>query len=146
MTITYKDGASTRSISAVYYKDGATQRTVKELWVGDGGTKRLVFSSFAATANTPVSGSRATSGIATSGAALASTVDGTSPFTYSWSLVSGGTGITITSPTAASTTFSGSVGPVNNILTGVYKCTVTDNSGAVVDTNTVSVTLTYTGP
>ena len=145
MTITYKDGASTRSISAVYYKDGATQRTVKEMWIGHGGN-RLVYSSFSASANTPVVGSRSTSGVATSNASTVSLVDGTGPFTYAWSLVSGGTGITVTTPTASSTTFSGSVGPVTDTLTGVYQCTVTDNSGATAVTNTVSVSLTYTGP
>lgn len=145
MTITYKDGASTRSISAVYYKDGATTRTLKEVWIGHSGANRLVFSSFSASAApASVSGDRTTSGVAVSNASTVTTSDGTSPFTYLWSLVSGGTGISITSSTSSSTTFSGTVGPGNPELTGVYKCTVTDTNGVVVDTNTVSVSLTFT--
>lgn len=64
---------------------------------------------------------------------------GTSPYTYAWAKVSGDT-LTVTSPTSASTTFSGTPG-VGNTLQAVYRCTVTDNVAA---TTTVDVSVSIT--
>lgn len=64
---------------------------------------------------------------------------GTSPYTYAWAKVSGDT-LTVTSPTSAATTFSGTPG-VGNTLHAVYRCTVTDNVAATATVD-VSVSLT----
>jgi len=63
---------------------------------------------------------------------------GTAPYTYAWARVSGDV-VTITSSTAASTTFSGAPA-INETLTGEYRCTVTDNVAATA-TITVGVTI-----
>jgi hypothetical protein len=64
---------------------------------------------------------------------------GTSPYTYAWAKVSGDT-LTVTSPTTAATTFSGTPG-IGNTLHAVYRCTVTDNVAA---TATVDVSVSIT--
>ena len=43
MTMTYRDGGTSRTITAVSYRDGGTTRTITEVYIGDGGTNRLVF-------------------------------------------------------------------------------------------------------
>lgn len=62
------------------------------------------------------------------------TAAGTGPLTYLWTRVSGDA-ITIDSPTAATTTFSGTVGATGK--TALFKCTVTDANGSSIDTETV---------
>lgn len=62
---------------------------------------------------------------------------GTGPYTYAWTLVSGDT-LTINSPTAATTTFTGTPA-YNSNLSGVYRCTVTDSLAA-----TASITVSAT--
>jgi hypothetical protein len=64
---------------------------------------------------------------------------GTAPYTYAWTKVSGDT-LTVNSPTAAATTFTGTPG-VGNTLQAVYRCTVTDNVAA---TATVDVSVSIT--
>lgn len=66
---------------------------------------------------------------------------GSSPYTYSWSLKSG-TGIFITAPTSAATTFY-TLG--NKAVSGVAVCTVQDNSGAIVTSNDVQISLLAEG-
>lgn len=66
----------------------------------------------------------------------ASVSGGTAPYTYAWSYVSGDT-FTTSNPTSATTHWSKSVG-INDIFTGVYKCTVTDSLG-VTGFDTVGV-------
>lgn len=75
----------------------------------------------------------------TSDATTATPSGGTAPYTYAWSQT-GGDSMTITSPTAASTTFSKSV-PDAVGYEGYFVCVVTDNVGQVAATNTVTCTL-----
>lgn len=77
---------------------------------------------------------------ATTPTVTATAAGGTSPYSYSWSFVSGDNGIIINSASAATTTFSGTPG-VNNSLSATYLCTVTDD---LSETATVSVTVTLT--
>ena len=65
---------------------------------------------------------------------------GTPPYTYAWTKKSGDT-VTVNSPTAATTTFSGAVGVVGGFLSAVYTCTVTDSAGSPA-TFTVDVNVT----
>lgn len=67
-------------------------------------------------------------------------VNGTAPYSYAWSYVSGDTEIYANLPTSATTRFSAYF-PSSDIYTAVWKCTVTDSAANVVDSNTVSITL-----
>ena len=66
----------------------------------------------------------------TSGSAVVTASGGTPAYTYAWTWLSGGTGITITSATSASTTFSGTQSLDGTRLTGTARCTVTDSLSA----------------
>lgn len=80
-----------------------------------------------------------TSSSATTGSAVASPINGTAPFTYSWARISGDTSITITSSTSASTTFSRTGMSTLTEYTAIFRCTITDNTSA---TATADVTVT----
>lgn len=64
----------------------------------------------------------------TSPASVVTASGGTPTYTYAWAKVSGST-LTVNSPTAASTTFTGTPG-VNSTLNAIYRCTVTDSAGS----------------
>lgn len=69
---------------------------------------------------------------------------GTAPYTYLWTFTSGGTGITITSSTSASTTFSASGLSAGDVKSGTARCRVTDNVAATYDVSvTVNLTRTF---
>lgn len=68
---------------------------------------------------------------------------GTPGYTYAWTWLSGGSGVTINSPTAASTTFSATGLALEETRGGVARCTVTDSASATV-TKDVSVTINRT--
>jgi hypothetical protein len=72
-------------------------------------------------------------------AATVSVTGGTPPFSYAWTKVSGGA-ITITSPGAASTTFSASGLASGETRSATFRCTVTDAHG-LKDTVDVSVAI-----
>ena len=55
---------------------------------------------------------------------------GSSPYTFSWARISGSSAITATAPSAANTAFTATLSP-NQELLATFRCTVTDNSGAV---------------
>jgi hypothetical protein len=55
---------------------------------------------------------------------------GTSPYTYAWTFASGGSGITINSPTADTTSFTSTSLTEGENRTGQARCTVTDNVAA----------------
>lgn len=73
----------------------------------------------------------------TSQPATANVSGGRGPFNYLWSAVSGGSGITINSPTSQTTTFT-----VNSsgAKSGTYRCTVTD-ADLTVKFDEINVTL-----
>ena len=70
----------------------------------------------------------------------ANVTGGVPAYSYSWARTSGSTDIDADSPTAAATTFTGTV-PVGAILNATFVCTVTDANGAVVASDEVLVTL-----
>lgn len=59
-------------------------------------------------------------------------VNGTPAYTYAWTWASGGSGITIDSPSAATTTFSATGLSVSETRSGTARCTVTDSAAASV--------------
>jgi hypothetical protein len=72
--------------------------------------------------------------------------DGTSPYTYLWSRVSGSTDISPVSSTAQTTKFIASADS-NTIKSAIFKCTVTDSASpeAVADSPNLVVTVAYEG-
>lgn len=111
---------------------------------GDGipGRALSITTGFRATASP---GSRTKVGSTASLTSLSVTVtpiNGTAPYTYAWTELAGGTGaITVTSPTAATTTFSVSGMGDPESRNRTKRCTVTDNLGA---TATVDVPVGFT--
>lgn len=73
-----------------------------------------------------VFGTVATTGTATTDPITFTTHGGTGPFTWAYTLLSGDT-FTVTSPTAASTTFSANVPLAGSSKSAVYKVTATDS-------------------
>lgn len=71
---------------------------------------------------------------------VASAVGGNDPLSFQWEYVSG-TALTIDSPTSNSTTFS-KVLTSGQTVVGVYRCKITDSTGAIIYTNNVTITLT----
>lgn len=70
-----------------------------------------------------------TSGAITTGALTATAANGTSPYTYHWT-VDSGDALTIDSPNAASTTFHVTAAPTpTQSWNTVVRCTATDNVG-----------------
>ncbi len=67
---------------------------------------------------------------------------GTPPYTYQWTWSNGGTGITIDTPTAATTTFSGTHVSDGTVLSGTALITVTDSAAATA-TYVVAVQLSW---
>jgi hypothetical protein len=78
----------------------------------------------------------------TTDATVATASGGTPPYTYAWTWANGGTGITINSPTADTTTFSGTHVSDGTVLTGTAMITVTDAASATA-TYAVAVQLSW---
>jgi hypothetical protein len=132
---------------------GGTWRTLKYAEAYYSGAWRQIVSFVAAytalsISPSPASASSFTSDTITSGAIVATPNGGLSPFTYSWVLVSssGLTGITINSPSYASTTFTASTvaGGVGSSGTATFRCTGTDALGTS-QSATVNVSFEHSG-
>lgn len=110
---------------------GDVARALKRAFIVDaGGIARLIFVSI--TASISPTDAEA-SGFApinlTTNLVTATPVGGSAPDTYAWTWFSGGTGITISSPSTASTAFSAHLTPGQTLL-GIAQCTITDAHGA----------------
>jgi hypothetical protein len=80
-----------------------------------------------------VSGFIVGGGTATTNAATATPSGGLAPFTYSWTQTFG-SGAGISSPSAATTTFSLAISP-NDFQTATFQCVVTDSLGSAATAN-----------
>ena len=78
---------------------------------------------------------------ATTGNTTVTPSGGTSPYTYSWALLSGDS-MTINSPTSATTSFTNGGLGVGDSYSGTFRCTVTDSTGGTPLTATADVTVT----
>jgi hypothetical protein len=104
-------------------------------------TVRIVRAAMTATASP---GSLYKSGIASTQTTASTTVTvtgGVSPYTHSWSKVSGDT-LTVDSPTAATTTFTATGLVQGDSRDATYRCTVTDSTGGTPLTATADVLIT----
>jgi len=82
---------------------------------------------------------------ATTGSTTVTPSGGVSPYTYAWTLLSGDT-LTVTSPTAASTTFSKTGLAEGDYFFATYRCTVTDSTAGTPLTATADVYVTIERP
>ena len=74
----------------------------------------------------------------------ANVLNGVGPFTYLWSITSGGAGVTLTNTTSATCTLTTNNGNIQ-VRTGTLKCDVTDTgNGSIVASDTVTYTLEVT--
>lgn len=142
--ITYGDSGTNRTITAITYGDAGTNRTILAIYYGDAGTNRLVF----VVALTAVAAPAARSAIGPTSTlvtpATTCTPSGGIPgYTYSWVLTSGA-GITATTPTTASTTFTATGMAVGEVRNATFVCNVTDSTPQVAASNTVTVTIERT--
>lgn len=107
---------------------------------GVAGKAGSLTSAFTVSASPASLSTTVTTASATTASTTVTPTNGTAPFTYAWTWSTGGTGISITSASSASTTFSAATLSTPETRTGQALCTVTDNA-AVVHTITVSVTI-----
>jgi hypothetical protein len=82
----------------------------------------------------------ASSGLVTSATVTATPTGGTAPYTYAWSRISGFSGMSINTPTLATTEFFATLTDqeISNFV-----CTITDTNGNVTVTPAVEVTLIW---
>jgi len=85
------------------------------------------------------------SGTITSNSTTVTPSGGTSPYSYSWTKQGGDT-LTVTSPTAATTTFSTSGLSEGEFAAATYRCTVTDSTTPTALTATADVSITLENP
>ena len=101
----------------------------------------IIRASMTATAS-PTSLYKTTTGSsATTNSVTVTPSGGTSPYTYAWTLLSGDT-LTVTSPSAATTTFSKTGMGTGDSFSATYRCTVTDSTGGTPLTATADVPVT----
>jgi len=64
--------------------------------------------------------------------------NGTAPYTYSWSRISGDSRVFAVSPTAATTAFRYTNAPVWTVAIATFRCTVTDALGATAAADVIA--------
>lgn len=142
-----KDGAW-RTISSAEAYVGGSWRTLRyaEAYI-DGEWRKIA--SFVQALSLSVSGTAAFSSVnpMTTDRSVATPTGGLAPFTYAWTILSqtGLSGLTINSPSSASTTFTASV-PSGNNGSATFRCTATDALGTTAhDDVTVGFTKIASG-
>jgi hypothetical protein len=137
-----------RTATTVYYFRVRAKRSGQySAWVpstgGISGAARGVTVTLIASASPGSASSVSTSASQTTGSVVVSATGGTPAYTYAWTWLSGGSGITITSPSAASTTFSAATLGDAETRTCIARCTISDSALASVTVD-VAVTIERT--
>lgn len=131
------DGAAWVDLTTAKRWDGAA-------WVdlaGFGGGSGFSVTVAPAGASGSVTGASPLFKVVTSNSVTATPTGGTGPYTYSWTKVTGSSSISAASPTAATTTFSATVGR-GSVVQATWRITVTDSLSATT-TADISVELEY---
>jgi hypothetical protein len=141
-------GGTLRTLVRVRARDeSGTLRTITRILVRDASNiLRTVWQGgiSASLSSSSVTASGATSLIVT-GSVTVTPSGGTAPYTYLWQAAPYNTdGITVTSPTAATTTFRRNSCASGDTYLGNFFCTVSDAYGVTVDTGMVDVAITRT--
>jgi hypothetical protein len=149
MTLQVKDGDAWHVVTAgnLYVKNGGSWVAVTNMYVRSNGIWYEFFPVATSpppadaeivlvAAPTSASGSRNGAGAVTSNSVTITPSVGLAPYTYAWTYISG-TVLTVTSPTAAATTFSTTLTNGQSV-SAVYRCTVTD---AELRTKTIDVSV-----
>jgi hypothetical protein len=124
-------------------------KQVLNIWVGASGVWKLGYSALSVSLPASVSGncSRTTAGScsASTAEALATASGGSGSYSFAWSFVSG-SNATITTPHSNGAVFtrSGAVANPANVLTGVFRCTVTDTVTGATASATLDATTRHT--
>lgn len=116
-----------------------TWRPIQSAWVRVAGVWKQVFVAMTVSISNG-SGGGLHGTLVSGGMSAPSITGGTSPYTYSWSFVSGQS-VTLTNPTNSSLTCTWTPGSAGSFTT-VLRCTVTDNNGIVVVSNNANLVWT----
>lgn len=139
-------GGTLRTITRIRMRDeGGTLRTIQRIRVRDASNiLRTVYQSMTVAASpTSISQTGATSTITTGSSTTAVPTGGTAPYTVQW--IDSGSYydlIQATTPTSATTTFRRTGCISGDTYLGEFFCRFTDATGAIADSNLVSVAIT----
>ena len=143
MTVRVRTAAGLKQVANASVRTSGGLKSIQNGYVRTAAGLKQFFSKFAVGASPAsgvvVKGNSATTTSFTTRAVTAIAAGTVGAVTYAWSQVDGDA-ITIDDPDAASTTFSGAVGP-GAALDGHFKCNVTDAAGHSADTDPVSVSI-----
>lgn len=78
--------------------------------------------------------------VITSSPSVCTASGGVAPYTYAWTAISNPDSISIVTSAINQTYFRKTMGALE-LVTGTFKCVVTDDLGTIVDSNTVTVEL-----
>lgn len=139
-------GGTFTPITHPFVNIGGTWTPISIGWVNVGGTwvEFFVLSPTVVASPTFAQASGRAPIVVTTGTVTATATGGTGTYaSYVWSWLSGGSGITITSPNTASTAWTAGLQTGQNLF-GQAICTVTDSGGNVGVSNTIGVTIAAT--
>jgi hypothetical protein len=141
-TLIVDSGGTTRQVKRWFAIDsGSIARFARRVFVIDSGSiARLIFAEQVMASISPSNANATGTGTLTTNSVTCSATGGIPAYTFAWSFQSGGVGITINSPSSATTTFTGFV-TSPHVLSGTAQCLATDSIGVVSNAATCSVVI-----
>lgn len=137
-----RDSGGISEIARVRVRDGGGLSDIATVRVRDVSGLHIVYSAMAAEASIPPTGYANSGGAEDilTGNSMCTVTGGVPPYTYLWSEVSASGTWTIVQNTNDFTGFVAvAVDPID-VRTAEFKCTVTDDTGESVDSNTITAT------